>query len=183
MPGRHAVTHSYVHTNTFASIVGGWVHASFPVSPKFVRRRKPDAEFEAVLRAPKGSRAGYLAIHTWHGDLWVRFNPPRMSYPVESRREMALIVRQLLGDRALFVVTYFGDAWRGTTLIRRNVVPKLRRGEVAHVVSWSGHFDMTVEASQARGQSASRGGDRRPDKRLQPTARTSIVSSKPGGRG
>ena len=168
-----------MNTNTFASVVEGWVHASFPVSPKFVRRRKPDGEFEAFLRAPKGSRAGYLVIYTWRGDLWVRFNPPNMSYPVESRREMSSIVRQLLGDRALFVVTYSGDAWRGTTLIRRNVVPKLRRGEAAHVVSWSGRFDMTLEDSQAHGQSASGGGDRRPDKRLRPTARTSIVSRKP----
>src|SRR5262249_53100746 len=100
---------------------------------------------------------------------------PRMSYAVDSRREMASIVRQLLGDRALFVVTYHSEAWRGTTLIRRNGAPKLRRGEVAHVVSWSGRFDMTVEASQAKPQGRVGADDRRANKRLQPSAAIGVL--------
>jgi len=159
-----------VQTNTFALVVQGWIEKSFPTVPKFVGRLKPDGEFEAVLRAPRGSRAGYLVVHTSRGDLWVRFNPPHMSYPVDSRREMTSIVRHLVAERALFLVTYRGDAWSGTTLVRRNVVPTLRRGEVAHIVSWSGRFDKTLGLDHTKHHNAG--------KRPQPTPQASSASKK-----
>ena len=128
-------------TNTFAEVVQGWVNQSFRSSPAFVRRLRQDGEFEAVVRAPRGSKAGCLTIFTSHGNLWVRFNPPNMCYPIESRSELALVVRQLVAARAFFVVTYRDAVWRGTTLLRKGMVPKVSRGEVAHLTSWTARFD------------------------------------------
>ena len=132
-------------TNAFALIVQEWLHRSFPSRPRFTTRFDKTGEFEAILRAPRGSRAGVLVISTFQGNLWIRFSFPYMSYSVDSRAEMALVVRQLLSDKALFVTTHRGSKWTGTTLIRRGESPKLRRGETARVISWSGRFDNVTE--------------------------------------
>ena len=93
-------------TNTFAELVRGWVTQSFRASPTFVRHRRSDGEFEASVRAPRGSKARALVVSTWRGDLWVRFGLPNAFYGVESRSELAFVVRALVSERALFVVTY-----------------------------------------------------------------------------
>jgi hypothetical protein len=137
--------------NTFAELVQGWVDRGFRGTPKFLRKRRVDGEFEAFLRAPRGSKVGALIIVTHHGDLWVRLGPPRTFYSVDDQRELVFVVRQLLRDRALFAVTYKGDVWTGTTLVTRGVRPRVRRGEVALVLSWSGRFDARIEASASHG--------------------------------
>src|SRR4030095_3498766 len=124
-------------TNTFAEVVQGWVAQSFRASPTFVRHRRSDGEFEASVRAPRGSKVRALVISTWRGDLWVRFAPPNAFYGVESRSELAFIVRQLLSECALFVVTYRGHVWSGTPVVTRRKSPEVKRGEKAHVLSWT----------------------------------------------
>ena len=151
--------------NTFAELVQGWVNRSFRKSPVFVRHRRQDGEFEASLRAPRGSKAGHLVVITYRGDLWVRLSPPNMCYSVDSRGELASIVRQILTERALFVASYRDDAWTGTTLVRRGAVPKLRRGEVAHVVSWTGRYDETIGLA-AQDDTPAGAAALRPSKRL-----------------
>lgn len=135
--------------NTFASIVAGWIDAAFKAGPRFRRRHRDDGELEVVIRAPKGSRAGALVVGTWRGDLWIRFAPPHMSYPIDSRAELLSVVRRLMSDRVQLAATYRGDTWRGTTLIGRGQTPSPRRGEVIHVVSWSGRFDAMIEHGKA----------------------------------
>jgi len=130
--------------DTFAEIVRGWVDQSFDTSFRFVRHRRPDGEFEVSVRPPRGSEAGRLVIFTSRGDLWVRFAPPNMCYAVESRRELVSIVRQLVSERALFVVTYRRRKWTETTIVPRTSSLDLAHGETAHVVSWSGRFDRIV---------------------------------------
>ena len=149
--------------NTFAEIVQGWVGQIFRTSPIFVRRRRPDGEFEASVRAPRGSKARNLVICTWRGDLWVRFGPPNLLYSVDSRKELAFVVRQLLSERALFVVRYRDGEWTETTLVARGTSPKVVRGEVAHVVSWTGRFDRTIELG-SEGSTRSRAAAMPPNK-------------------
>lgn len=134
-------------SNTFAEIVTRWVDRGFRGSPKFTRRRRADGEFEAFLRAPRGSKVGGLSIVTWHGDVWVRLGPPHSFYSVNDQRELVFVVRQLLSDQALFALTYKDDVWTGTTLVARGARPTIRRGEVAHVLSWSGRSDERLDAS------------------------------------
>jgi hypothetical protein len=139
-----------MQTNTFGLVVQEWVRRSFPSKPRFTTRFKNGGEFEAFLRAPRGSQAGALVIFTFQGDLWVRFSPPQMCYAVDSRAEMASIVRQLVSDKALFVTTHRANEWTGTMLLRRGSSPKLRRGETARVVSWSGRFDASLDGAPSR---------------------------------
>jgi hypothetical protein len=63
---------------------------------------------------------------------------------------MASIVRQLLSEKALFVTTYRGNEWTGTTLLRRGTSPTVRRGETAQVISWSGRFDASLDGAPSR---------------------------------
>ena len=135
--------------NTFARIVQDWVAQSWPSWTEHVEQRQ-DGEFEVALPAPSGSKAGHLRIFTSRGDLWVRYNPPRMCYPIDNRAELLSIVRQLLKDKVLFVNIYRGTKWRGGTLTRRGIEPQVQRGEVAQVVSWTGKFDATVGGPKAR---------------------------------
>jgi hypothetical protein len=167
-----------MQSNTFAEIVQGWIGRSFRTSPAFVRHRRHDGEFEASVRAPRGSKAGHLVVFTYRGDLWVRFSPPNMCYSVDNRGELASIVRQLLSERALFMVSYRNGAWSGTTLILKGTVPKLRRGEVAHVVSWTGRYDETISLPTTDGTRSMVAGVR-PKKGLQPSvsrAKKSVIS-------
>jgi hypothetical protein len=135
--------------NTFAKIVQRWVEQSFPSWAPYVEDRE-DGEFEVAFPAPKDSKAGHLRIFTFRGDLWVRYNPPRMCYPIDNRAELLSIVRQLLKDKVLFVNTYRRKKWVGGTLTRRGVAPRVEPGEFAQVVSWSGKYDAILGKTAPR---------------------------------
>jgi hypothetical protein len=73
-----------------------------------------------------------------------------MCYSVDDETEMLDVVQKLLAETALFAVVMRGDEWAGTTLIRRGEpgdVPQLGPKEVAHIVSWSGNYDQTIESN------------------------------------
>lgn len=148
-----------MHSNTFARLVQTWVEQAWPSWAKHVQRRE-DGEFEVAVPAPVESRAGHLRVFTSQGDLWVRYSPPRMCYPIDSRAELLSIVRQLLRDKVFFVNTYRGKKWTGGTLTRRGVKPQVQRGEVAEVVSWSGKFDAPLGEPKARSNNLSSRGHR-----------------------
>lgn len=99
-----------------------------------------------AVPAPKGSNAGHLIVFTTKdSDIWIRFAPPRMCYAVESESEMLDIVRRLLADQLVFVVTMHGDEWVETTLARPGEEPQLKYGQAARIVSWTGIHDTTHE--------------------------------------
>jgi hypothetical protein len=107
-------------------------------------------DLELAIPAPVGSNAGHLVVFTAKGkDLWIRFSPPSMCYSVDDETEMLDVIDQILAETALFAVVMRGDKWVGTTLIRRLVstdIPQLGPNEVAHIVSWSGNYDETIES-------------------------------------
>jgi hypothetical protein len=114
----------------------------------------PDGDLQLAVPAPRGSRAKHLLIFTDQGkDIWLRFAPPRMCYAVETDREMHVVIEALLADNAFLSVVTNGDEWIETTVLRPGEEPVLAEGQVANIVSWSGHHDriMTVMgASPAR---------------------------------
>jgi hypothetical protein len=105
-------------------------------------------DLEVALPAPMGSNAGHLVIFTANGkDLWLRFSSPSMCFPVDDETELVDVIRLLLTDKVSLVVVMRGEEWAGTTLIRQGMpgdIPKLERGEVAQVVSWSGKYDRII---------------------------------------
>ena len=107
-------------------------------------------DLELTIPAPVGSNAGQLVVFTAKGkDLWIRFSPPSMCYSVDDETEMLDVIQQILAETALFAVVMRGDEWVGTTLIRRSVstdIPQLGPNEAAHIVSWSGNYDETIES-------------------------------------
>jgi len=109
-------------------------------------------DLEAAIPARVASNAGHLVVFTAKGeDLWIRFNPPYMCYSVNDETEMLDVIQQILADTVLFAVVMRGEEWAGTTLIRRaepTGVPQLGPNEVAHIVSWSGNCDETIESGQ-----------------------------------
>jgi hypothetical protein len=115
----------------------------------------PSGDLEIAVPAPRGSRAGHLVIFTARGkDTWVRYSPPRACYCVETDREMHAVIRALITDHAFFVVVTDGDEWVETSLLRPGEEAVLGEGQVANVVSWSGHYDKVVtytEKSPLRG--------------------------------
>ena len=109
-----------------------------------------EGDLELAIPAPVGSNAVHLVVFTAKGkDLWIRFSPPSMCYSVDDETEMLDVIDQILAETALFAVVMRGDKWVGTTLIRRSVstdIPQLGPNEVAHIVSWSGNYDETIES-------------------------------------
>jgi hypothetical protein len=107
-------------------------------------------DLEVAIPAPVGSKAGHLVVFTARGkDLWIRFSPPSMCYPVDDETEMLDVIQQILAETALFAVVMRGEEWVGTTLIRRGEptdASQLGPNEVAHIVSWSGNYDQTIES-------------------------------------
>lgn len=104
-------------------------------------------DLEVAVPAPNGSNAGHLIIFTTkENDIWIRFAPPRMCYAVESEGEMLDIVRRLLADQLVFVVIMSGDEWVETTLAPPGDAKKLKHGQAARIVSWTGIHDITLES-------------------------------------
>jgi len=102
-------------------------------------------DLELAVPAPQDSRAGHLVVFTNNGkDIWVRYSPPQMSYSVESLRELHAVVEALVADDGFFVVVKRGDEWIETTLLRPGGEPVLVEGQVANIVSWSGHHDKVL---------------------------------------
>jgi len=103
-------------------------------------------DLEVAVPAPKGSNAGHLIVFTTKdNDIWIRFVPPRMCYAVESESEMLDIIRRLVTDQLVFVVTTHGDEWVETTLARPGEEPQLKCGQAARIVSWTGIHETTLE--------------------------------------
>lgn len=109
-----------------------------------------EGELEVAVPAPAGSKAGHLVVFTSNGDLWVRYSPPQMCYPVDNEEEMLSVIKQLLADQAAFVVITEDGEWAGTTLVKPGQEPPLEPGQVAQVVSWSGRHDDTISADAKR---------------------------------
>ena len=109
------------------------------------------------MPAPRNSRAGHLVIFTNQGkDIWVRCSPPQMSYSVDSLRELHVVIEALVADDAFFVVVKRGDEWIETTLLRPGEEPVLVEGQVASIVSWSGHHDQVLTFLEGTPPRASR---------------------------
>lgn len=102
-------------------------------------------DLEVAIPAPPGSNADHLVIFTARGeDIWVRYLLPFMCYTVDDDEELVSIIKQLLAEQAIFVVTMDGSEWAGTTLIRPGFQPSLEPGQTAHIVAWSGIHDKTI---------------------------------------
>jgi hypothetical protein len=56
------------------------------------------------------------------------------------------IVRRLLADQLFFVVIMSGDEWVETTLAPPGDAKKLKHGQAARIVSWTGIHDITLES-------------------------------------
>ena len=110
-----------------------------------------DGDLQLVVPAPKGSRAKRLIVFTNRGkDVWIRYAPPRMCYPVGSDHEMTRVIHALLTDAVSFLVVTRGDEWIETSLLPPGQEPTLLEGQVADVVSWSGNHDRIVTYMEAR---------------------------------
>jgi len=107
-----------------------------------------EGDLVVAIPAPEGSNAGHLVIFTANGkDLWLRFSPPSMCYSVDDEIELGDVIRQLLTDNVSLAVVMRGTEWAGSTLVRQGMpgdIPRLERGEVAQVVSWSGKYDRII---------------------------------------
>jgi hypothetical protein len=98
-----------------------------------------DGHLEASLSAPNASQAGALVVSTAHaGDIWVRFAPPRMWYPVDDEHELLTIIEQLVADAVVFVrIEDSLGEWMETTLRPSSIQPTLLPGQTATIRSWS----------------------------------------------
>ena len=101
-------------------------------------------DLEVAIPAPEGSSADHLVVFTNGADIWIRFAPPRICYAVESEGEMLSIISRLLADEVVFIVTMHEDDWVETTLARAGEEPRLRQGQTAQIVSWTGIHDRTI---------------------------------------
>ena len=137
--------------NPLARRVWSALIAAYPKWSKYFGTCGED-DLEAAIPAPIGSNAGHLVIFTASGkDLWLRFSPPSMCYSVDDEAEMVDVIRQLLAETVFFVVVMRGDEWAGTSLIRQGEpadLPQLEPDQVAHIVSWSGKYDRTINVGK-----------------------------------
>jgi uncharacterized protein YbbC (DUF1343 family) len=106
----------------------------------------PGGDFEAVIAAPRRSRASVLLCMSQGDDIWIRFGSKQAFYSVDTPRELVSIVRALLSDEVHFAVLSRDRKWSGTTLVRRGSLPAQGVGESARIISWSGKFDRRIPA-------------------------------------
>jgi len=100
-----------------------------------------DGELEFAVPAPLGSSAGHLVAFSNDDQLWVRFSPPNLCYPVDDEKEMVSLIEELTADKVVFKVVMKGDEWVETTLAKPHEKPESISGDSVRFVSWSGKFD------------------------------------------
>ncbi len=131
--------------NPTARSVAQTLLAAFP-EREFDLVVKDGGHVEMSLPAPAGSHAGALVVLTCHdGDTWIHFAPPCAWYLIDDNDELVRIFTALLTEKALFAVTYAGQDWAGTTLVRPGEQPELESGQRAVIFSWSGKHDAEIE--------------------------------------
>ena len=119
---------------------------------------RDDGDLELAVPAPQDSRAGHLVVFTNKGkDIWIRYGPAQMSYSADSLRELEAVIEALIADDAFFVVVKQGDEWVETTLLRSGEEPVLFEGQVANIVSWSGHHDKVLRFVEGHASKGERG--------------------------
>lgn len=113
-------------------------------------RLLPGGHFVTQIPAPQSSKAGGLACcSVGDGDVWIQLAIPNAFYSVDDVLEMRRVVRALLTDNVVFVLISKNGKWHGTTLIEVGARPRLRAGEIARLVSWSGSHDLVVKPTRA----------------------------------
>ena len=100
-----------------------------------------DGELEFAVPAPGGSTAGHLVAFSHEDQLWVRFSPPNLCYPVDNENEMVSLIEQLTADKVVFKLVMKGDEWVETALTKPTKRPESISGDSVRHVSWSGRFD------------------------------------------
>lgn len=127
----------------FAKQVAGALLAKYPEWKKYLGA-SDHGDLEVAIPAPEGSNAGHLVVFTKGADMWIRFAPPQMCYSVESSDEMFSMISGLPADQIVFIVTMHEDNWVETTLAQAHEEPKLKQGQAAQIVSWTGIYDRTL---------------------------------------
>jgi len=115
------------------------LEAAFPTWRSHLSCR--DGELEFSLPAPAGSAAGHLVAFSYENDLWLRFDPPYMCYPVDDESEMASLIESITADRVVFRITMKGKEWVETTLAKPRQHSNSASGQTVQQISWSGAFD------------------------------------------
>jgi hypothetical protein len=94
-------------------------------------------DLEMFIESTDHSAAGALVVFTQQGEVWVRFAPPQLCYPIDSDDELVAIVGGLLaGDLAfLHILDEVGD-WHETTLVDVRTLDRSQLGERETLVRW-----------------------------------------------
>ena len=100
-----------------------------------------DGELEFAVPAPLGSSAGHLVAFSNKDQLWVRFSPPNLCYPVDDENDMVSLIEKLTADEVVFKLVMKGGEWVETTLAKPHEKPESISGHSVRFVSWSGRFD------------------------------------------
>jgi hypothetical protein len=130
--------------------------------PKFRENLQllPGGHFSASVSAPARSKArGLRCISVDGGDVWIQLGLRNAFYPVGSVPEMRRVLRILLSDTVGFAFVSRNRTWVETTLVHlepRVAPPKLRVGDTARIISWSGTRDHLFRRSAARSESSKR---------------------------
>lgn len=90
------------------------------------------------------AKIGGLIIQTTQDDnLWVRIYHSFSAYSVDNLEELISIIKGVLSDDILWVISFNEEAWYETTLIENMEQLEIEPGIVYNVFSWSGNLDLT----------------------------------------
>ena len=107
-------------------------------------------ELELAVPAPGTSQAGHLIVQSHQGDLWIRFAPPYTGYSPDDCRDLRRLVKAILADEVVFVTVMKGKQWVQTTLSLPKPKLRLRTGQTARILSWSGAEDQVVKGAKRK---------------------------------
>lgn len=111
----------------------------------------PGGQFSASIPAPPASKARALrCLSTGDGDLWIQLALPNAFYHVENVPEMRRVLHAVLSDGLAFLLIFRNRKWTETTLVEVSSPVRVRAGDVARVVSWSGTRDFVASHQGAR---------------------------------
>ena len=125
--------------NKFSSSIYKAFTESFPdLHHNVTNSQNPELDIPSVNKSPIG---GLVIQSTKEKNIWLRNYHPYSSYLVDNTDELINLMQGIFNDEILWCISFQGDQWFETTLLRYSVDLKSEKEITYKVLSWSGNLD------------------------------------------
>ena len=88
---------------------------------------------------------GMIVQTTQDNQIWLRIHPACSGYNPDTVSELIQIMQEVMKDQIIWAISYKGDNWAETTLVRQTNDLESQPGLDYQLYSWSGKLDISFK--------------------------------------